>query len=104
MNANKKIKPNLLDPIIEKKIVKTLNPQEEDYWGPTKNVFQHFYQKHTFYYGFVGNQLGQNNRNDRRIISRFHQNSDFDLCFTSESPDFTKPRFSFSLFKHVIPL
>lgn len=46
MNANKKIKPNLLDPIIEKKIVKTLNPQEEDYWGPTKNVFQLFYQNY----------------------------------------------------------
>ena len=40
------------------------------------------------YYGFVGNRLGQNDRNDRRIISRFHQNSDFDLCFAGQSPCF----------------
>ena len=44
-----------------------------------------------FYNGFTGNRLGQNVCIDRGIISRFHQNHDFDtgqsLCFP-ENPDF----------------
>ena len=36
----------------------------------------------------MGDRLGQNDRNERRIISRFHQNSDFDLCFAGQSPCF----------------
>ena len=44
MNNTKRIKPNLVDPIIEKKIIKTLAPPKEDYWAPTKNGFQTFYQ------------------------------------------------------------
>lgn len=46
MNANKRLKPNLLDPILEKKIIKTLKPPQEDYWAPTKTTFQSFYQKY----------------------------------------------------------
>ncbi|AGC02053.1 hypothetical protein H012_gp406 [Acanthamoeba polyphaga moumouvirus] len=41
---NKQIKPNLVDPILQKKIFKTLNPPVEDYWAPTKNSFQNFYK------------------------------------------------------------
>lgn len=44
MNHNKRLKPKLLDPILQKKIIKTLKPPKEDYWAPTKNVFQIFYQ------------------------------------------------------------
>ena len=36
----------------------------------------------------MGNRLGQNDRNDRGIISGFHQKSDFDSCFTCQSPCF----------------
>jgi hypothetical protein len=46
MNTNKYLKPNLLDPIIEKKIIKTLKPQVEDYWAPTKNGFRTFYENY----------------------------------------------------------
>lgn len=46
MNNIKHIKPNLIDPILEKKIIKTLNPPKEDYWGPAKNGMQTFYQKY----------------------------------------------------------
>jgi|SRR5271154_4061104 len=46
MNKNNRLKPNLLDPIIKQKIIKTLNPVKEDYWEPTKNIFQTFYQKY----------------------------------------------------------
>ena len=45
-NNNRHIKPNLVDPIIEKKIIKTLNPPREDYWAPTKNILQSFYQNY----------------------------------------------------------
>jgi len=45
MNNNKHLKPNLLDPIVEKKIMKTLNPPKEDYWAPTKNGFKSVYDK-----------------------------------------------------------
>ncbi|AGF85213.1 membrane protein [Moumouvirus goulette] len=41
---NKQIKPNLVDPMLQKKIFKTLNPPVEDYWAPTKNSFQNFYK------------------------------------------------------------
>ena len=44
-----------------------------------KRGFQHFCQKLNFYRGFTGNRLGQNDRNDRGIISGFHKNSDFDM-------------------------
>lgn len=40
---NKRLKPNLLDPAIEKRIIKTLRPEQEDYWEPTKNTFQSIY-------------------------------------------------------------
>jgi hypothetical protein len=43
MNNSKRLKPNLLDPDIEKKIIRTLKPPKEDYWGPTKNMFQIFW-------------------------------------------------------------
>jgi hypothetical protein len=46
MNNNKRLKPNLLDPIIEKKIIKTLKPPQEDYWAPTKSSFQSFYKNY----------------------------------------------------------
>jgi hypothetical protein len=41
----KPLKPNLVDPIMTQKIVKTLKPPTEDYWGPTKNLAQNFYQR-----------------------------------------------------------
>lgn len=41
---NKQVKPNLVDPMLQKKIFKTLNPPVEDYWAPTKNSFQNFYK------------------------------------------------------------
>ncbi len=46
MNNNKHLKPKLLDPIIEKKIIKTLNPVKEDYWEPTKNGFRSAYENY----------------------------------------------------------
>ena len=36
----------------------------------------------------MGDRLGQNVRNDRGIISRFHQNHDFGMCFTGQSQYF----------------
>ncbi|MEM3062060.1 MAG: hypothetical protein QW303_00750 [Nitrososphaerota archaeon] len=44
MNNYKRLKPNLLDPIVEQKIIKTLNPPKEDLWAPAKNSFRNFYQ------------------------------------------------------------
>lgn len=46
MNRDKRLKPNLVDHVLEKKIIKTLNPPKEDYWAPTKNIFQNFYQNY----------------------------------------------------------
>ena len=43
MNINKRLKPNLVDPIIGQKILKTLKPPKEDYWEPTRNVAKSFY-------------------------------------------------------------
>lgn len=44
MYKNKYLKPNLVDPFIEEKIIKTLKPQPmEDYWAPTKNSIHSFY-------------------------------------------------------------
>jgi len=58
MNINKRLKPNLLDPKCRTKITRTLNPPREDYWKPTKNVFQMVYAdyiKPNFYFFlFVG--------------------------------------------------
>ena len=45
-NNNKILKPNLVDPIVEQRIIKTLNPPVEDYWAPTKNSFQSFFRKY----------------------------------------------------------
>lgn len=42
MNNNKHLKPNLLDPIVEKKIIKTLKPIQPDYWAPAKNSARSF--------------------------------------------------------------
>ena len=53
-----------------------------------KHGFQLFRQKLHFYHGFMGNCLGQNDRNDHGIILGFHQKSDFDLCFAGQSPCF----------------
>ena len=53
-----------------------------------KNHFQHFRQKLNFYRGFQLNRLGQNDRNDRGIISGFRQKSDFATCFAGQSPCF----------------
>ena len=55
------------------------------------------------YYGFMENRLGQNVRNDRGIISGFHQKSDFDSCFAGQSQYFPKQR-SLFLFKQSISL
>ena len=49
---------------------------------------QHFCQKLNFRYGFIGNRVGQNVRNDRGIIPGVHKIHDFDICFTNQSPDF----------------
>jgi hypothetical protein len=43
---DKRIKPNLIDPVLEKRIIKTLNPPKEDYWGPTKSGFHSFYNEY----------------------------------------------------------
>ncbi|AEQ32585.1 hypothetical protein [Acanthamoeba polyphaga mimivirus] len=41
---NKPLKPNLVDPIFEKKIIKTLNPTVQDYWAPTKTGLKYLFQ------------------------------------------------------------
>ena len=46
MNNNKCIRPNLLDPIMKKKIIKTLNPPVEDYWAPTKSGAKSFIENY----------------------------------------------------------
>ena len=43
MNNNKRLKPNLVDPIMSKRIIKTLAPEKPDYWAPTKNGLRSFY-------------------------------------------------------------
>lgn len=43
---HKKIKPNLLDESFKIKMIKTLNPPKEDYWGPTRNIFTNFYKNY----------------------------------------------------------
>ena len=50
-------------------------------------------------YGFKRTRVGQNVRNDRGIISGFHQKSDFDPCVAGRSPCFPK-----KLDVHVLPL
>lgn len=42
---NKTLKPNLIDPLLTNRIVKTLKPATQDYWGPTRNLAQNVYQK-----------------------------------------------------------
>lgn len=46
MNINKHFKPNLLDPIVKKRIVKAMNPPKDDYWAPTKTTARSFYQNY----------------------------------------------------------
>lgn len=46
MNNIKQLKPNLLDPILVKKINKTLNPPIEDYWEPTRNTARSFFENY----------------------------------------------------------
>lgn len=46
MNKNKRLKPNLLDPVIEKKIIKTLQIPKDNFWVPTKNSFVNCYNKY----------------------------------------------------------
>jgi len=41
-----KLKPNLIDPILNQKIIKTLKPNIPDYWEPTKKSCNTFYQKY----------------------------------------------------------
>lgn len=43
---HKRLKPNLVDPILQQKLMKTLAPPKEDYWAPTKNIFQTTYQNY----------------------------------------------------------
>ena len=50
-----------------------------------KNGFQHYRPTLNFYWGFVRNRLGQNDRNDCGIISGVHPKCDFDKSFTSQS-------------------
>ena len=52
MNINKRLKPNLVDPIVVQKIVRTLNPPKQDYWEPTKNVM------HSFYTNYIKTNFG----------------------------------------------
>ena len=47
-------------------------------------------QKSNFYDGFRRNRLGQNVRIDHGVISRFDNNSDFDMCFALQSQCFHK--------------
>ena len=47
---------------------------------------QHFCQTLNFFYGFMGNRVGQNARIDRGIISDFREKCDFDSCFAGQSP------------------
>ena len=47
-------------------------------WLPKK--FEHFWQKTNFCYGFGGDCLGQNIRNDSGTTSGFHHKRDFDMC------------------------
>lgn len=42
----KHFKPNLVDPFLEKKIIKTLKPVEYDYWAPTKSTANSFWNKY----------------------------------------------------------
>jgi hypothetical protein len=70
-------------------------PQTESqtFW---KIHFQHFCQKLNFYRGFTGNRLGQNDRNDRGIISDFYEKCDFDRRFAGQSHFFPeRPDFHF---------
>lgn len=46
MNNSKHLKPNLVDPLISKKIIKTLDTSKENYWEPAKNSFWSFYQNY----------------------------------------------------------
>lgn len=40
----KKIKPNLVDDYLSKKVVNVINPPKKDYWEPTKLTIKSFYQ------------------------------------------------------------
>ena len=42
---NKPLKPNLIDPLLAGRIVKTLKPPTQDYWGPTRNLAQNLYHR-----------------------------------------------------------
>lgn len=44
MNVDKRIKPALVDPIIRQKIIKTIKPSKVNYWAPTKNTAEYFYE------------------------------------------------------------
>lgn len=46
MNEVKRIKPNLLDPVLQKKIINKLKPPVVDYWGPAKSGIRIFYEKY----------------------------------------------------------
>ena len=53
-----------------------------------KIAFQHLGQKLNSYRGFAGNRLGQNDRNDRGIISVFYKKCCVDMCFTCQTQCF----------------
>lgn len=40
------LKPKLLDPLLQKKIINTLNPQKDTYWQPIKTEFNNIYNKY----------------------------------------------------------
>jgi hypothetical protein len=46
MNNYKHLKPNLLDPIIKKKIIKTLKLPVNDYWAPVKSGLKSFIENY----------------------------------------------------------
>ncbi len=48
----KKIKPELIDPYMEKKIIKTLKPKNVDNWEPVKNAVK------TFYHNYIRDNIG----------------------------------------------
>lgn len=46
MNINKQTKPNLIDPIIKQKLINTIKKPKVNYWEPTKNFFEDFYENY----------------------------------------------------------
>jgi len=39
-------KPQLIDPTVQERILRTLQGPTVDYWEPVKNIWQYFYEKY----------------------------------------------------------